>query len=180
MKKALIALACVLVVSQICIWMFLIFTRVPVNSETVRTKDNVSHSTFRGNRIEDSDKEFKLVMINVENLQNSKNMALEFFFNQPLDPKTVDPESICINGNPLPDGVDMLFNHNGTKLTVLTEKEYDTFCITLCNIKSFQSSELSAVEVKDLNLDTRFLILDEESRKYIEERRKHFMEDKGK
>ncbi len=180
MKKALIALACVLVVLQIFIWMFLIFRRIPDNAETVHIKDNVSHSTFRGNRIEDSGRQFKLVMVNVENLQNSKNMALEFFFNQPLDPKTVNSKSIFLNGRPLSDEADMLFNHNGTKLTVLTEKEYDTFCITLYDIKSFHASVLSDSEVKELNLATRFRILDEESGKYLEERKNHFMEEKGK
>lgn len=112
---------------------------------------------YRGMRVPNTDKLFYVTKIESEN--KDENIEIEIKFNMPLDPRTVQKQSIRINGTPLPPDTLIAFNKAGDKIKMLIRAsllfgEYEgtghIFQIDLPEVQSFNHIPLYRSQFGDL------------------------------
>jgi len=85
--------------------------------------------------------------------KGNERFRIDIHFNVPIDPRTVQPDRILLNGTSLPSGTDTIFNKAGTVLRLQFPEEYDgtaflkstgqSFSVSLPDAKSFNGTPLT-------------------------------------
>lgn len=99
-------------------------------------KDPDSIIYYRGNRMYTKDSELKVIRTRGERLDEN-TILLEIFFNQSINPRTVDNDSILLDDEPLPDDTRFMFNRKGDIIRIILDFDDDDFLLTVQNIRSF-------------------------------------------
>ena len=110
-------------------------------------KDQENILYYRGNRTYSEKAPLKVMTVNCFRL-NEESASLEISFNQSIDPRTVNIESILLNGKNLPETTRFAFNKKGDKIKLYIPMEEAAFVINVNNIKAFDGAVLEQTELK--------------------------------
>lgn len=116
----------------------------PPPSRPPRNPDNIIH--YRGNRAYSEILPFEIVHTRSERKAEDV-VSLVIFFNQSINPRSLNPDSFLLNNNPLPFGIRFNFNKKGNSVRMLLPLTEDTFKLKVQNISSFDGKMIEPIEL---------------------------------
>ena len=108
-----------------------------------KNPDNIMH--YRGTRVYDENLPFEISHIKCVRLDDNV-IGIDIVFNQSINPHTIGPDSILINGVPLPKGIRFAFNRRGDTIKMVIIQKEKSFKLLIQNMSSFNGKELEAAE----------------------------------
>ena len=106
--------------------------------------DNIIH--YRGNRAYAENSPLEIIHTHCER-KAEDFVSLVIFFNQSINPRSMQPDSFFFNNRPLPFGTRFNFNKKGNSVRMLLPLTEDTFKLKVQNISSFDGKMIEPVEL---------------------------------
>lgn len=116
---------------------------MPFFEKPKRDPENIMH--YRGTRIYDENLPFEISHIKSTRLDDHA-VGIDIVFNQTINPHSIKPDSILINGVPLPPGIKFAFNRRGDTIKLVILQKEKSFKLLIQNISSFNGKEINAAE----------------------------------
>ncbi len=107
-----------------------------LDSQKHPPKDQDNIIRYRGNRIYIENIELQVAQVKCTR-QDEANVSIEIFFNQSINPRSMNEDSIYINDQPLPKKTRFLYNRRGDTLKLIISMQEDEFSLKVQNINSF-------------------------------------------
>ena len=101
---------------------------------------------YRGTRTIADDAPFTIVTSSAVRTDD-KNTQLEIAFSKNINPKSVNRDSIFIDGKALPDSTRFSFNKKGDTIQVTIQPESNSFLLTVQGIASFDGTKMEPYEL---------------------------------
>lgn len=120
------------------------FADRPRHPRPPRDPDNIIH--YRGNRAYAENLPLEIVHTRCER-KAEDFVSLVIFFNQSINPRSIQPDSFFFNNRPLPFGTRFNFNKKGNSVRMLLPLTEDTFKLKVQNISSFDGKMIEPVEL---------------------------------
>ena len=120
----------------------------PRNKNNSHSKDSLEKERiikYRGERLSVSEEPFVITGVNVSRSDNA-TVSLELKFNRNINPKTVSPYSIKINGESLPENARFSFNRKGDTVKVSLLQEKNEFSLEVNGITSYEGVLVETAE----------------------------------
>ena len=142
----------------------LLFFMINATAGADKTKDANRALPYRGMRRSGNDSVFFVSKIENEDEAND-TIEIKIKFNIPADPRTLQKQSIRINGKPLPSDAVLFFNKAGNKIKMLVSavfifgehgKKDGAFYIDLPNAKSFHQISLYRSHFGDMRRNKEY------------------------
>ena len=100
---------------------------------------------YRGNRVYSENLPFEINQIKCWRLDENV-VAIHIIFNQWINPRTVKPDTIIINGMPLPRNIRFGFNRKGDTVKLIVLQRQNSFKMKLMAIQSFNGKTIEESE----------------------------------
>lgn len=107
---------------------------------------------FNGHRMPPRSENFSVIGLKIE--ERGELFTLSIFFNAPLDSNSVEAKNILINGNPLHEGTEFLFNRSRHMTRFSIPKMPEDFSLTLMNLRSFDGKIMNSTEISSLEANS--------------------------
>jgi hypothetical protein len=108
----------------------------PGNFPPPPPKDPENIINYRGNRTYSENLPLKIIQTKCTR-KEGELVFIEIFFNQSINPRSMNEDSIYINDQPLPKKTRFLYNRRGDTLKLITSMQEDEFSLKVQNINSF-------------------------------------------
>ncbi|MBR5033387.1 MAG: hypothetical protein IKX70_06940 [Treponema sp.] len=101
---------------------------------------------YRGNRTYSEELPLKVKFVRCEKGEDGEIILL-IFFNQSVNPRSVNNESLLIDDNELPENIRFSFNRKGDTIRVIIEPEEEEFRLTVQDVCTFNGVYIEPVEL---------------------------------
>ena len=118
----------------------------PENMQPLPPKDSEHIFYYRGNRAYSENLPLEIYQINCQRLDENK-VIIELVFNQSINPRSINQNSLLIDNNTLPDGIRFSFNKKGDRIKIEVSLSGDTFDLKIQNVRAFDGTLIEPVEM---------------------------------
>ncbi len=101
---------------------------------------------YRGNRTYSEELPLKVKFVRCEKGEDGEIILL-IFFNQSVNPRSVNNESLLIDDNELPENIRFSFNRKGDTIRVVIDPEEEEFRLTVQDVCTFSGVCIEPVEL---------------------------------
>ena len=109
-------------------------------------KDSDNIIKYRGNRTYSENLPLTIIQTRCTR-KEGELVCIELLFNQNINPRSVKPDSILINNNPVLPPVRLMFSKKGDSLKMLIPINSNSFKMKVCKIRSFEGTLIEPVEI---------------------------------
>ena len=101
---------------------------------------------YRGNRTYSEELPLKVNFIKCMKGENGEIIVM-IIFNQSVNPRSVNHESLLIDNNELPENIRFSFNKKGDTIRVIIPQDDEEFLITVQDVSTFNGVSIEPVEL---------------------------------
>lgn len=115
---------------------------------------------YHGMRVKPNQQEFMVNVLTAQKNSNGENALMEITlrFSMPIDPRTVTPASVLLNGEKCGSNVFFHFGRRGesVRITIVNAQE-ETFSLKLEGVESYKGDKLAETEFENIQDGTEII-----------------------